>query len=159
MAENKQVAVDDSFLRELEATALDKLFSYLSTFKKFQPAIRSILKGRYSPEEMLEAEGKRCVISVTGLRYHEVIVYFQITGLSIVEVEPYENFDTFISAPLSVVNQFLARVLSGDENAFGDLAAGNNVKFRGKKTFYDLSAFQEIATTLAKNIKRLRSPT
>ncbi len=147
--------MDNDLLRQVEEDAVNKLLIYIETFKKFEPAIRAQLRKKYSPEELLEAEGKRCVIAVTGLRYHDLVLYFQVNGLSIKQVEPYEDGDTFIQCPIRIINMFMARMLSGDEDCFGDLVAGNEVRFRGKHTYHDLQIFGSTCSMLAKNIRRL----
>jgi len=142
--------------RQVEDEAIAKLWKYLDAFKKFEKPLSSILRRKYSPEEILEAEGKRCVISVRGLRFHDLVIFFQVSGLSVQQVEPFDSYDTFIEAPIKVINLFLARVLSGDEEAFGDLITGNDVKIRGPHTFHDIAIFEDTTRTLAQNIKQLK---
>jgi len=148
--------VTTDIARQVEEEAIAKLFKYLEAFRKFEKPLASILRRKYSPEEILEAEGKRCVISVRGLKYHDLILFFQISGLSLKQVEPYESYDTYIEAPIKVINLFLARILSGDEEAFGDLITGNDVKIRGPHTFHDIAIFEDATRTLAQNIKQLK---
>ena len=146
---------DTALIQQAEAQALEHLDKYLAAFHNFERPLRLLLQRKYSPEEILEVEGKRCMLSVRGLQFHERIVYFQVTGLSIKEVAPYEGYDTFIEAPLRVINQFLARTLSGDEDAFGDLLASNDVRFRGQRCYNDMRAFEDACRLLASNIGRM----
>lgn len=143
-------------LRKVEDEAISRLYQYLDIFQKFERPLSLLLKRKYPPEEILEAEGKKCVIRVSGLRYHDLTVFFQVTGLSIKRVEPFDNFDTFIQCPISTVNTFFSRLLAGDETAFGDLSASGEVKFMGKKTYHDIMVFESACKLLAENIKRLR---
>ena len=150
------MTTDTDIARQVEEEAIDKLYRYLEAFRKFEKPLTSILRRKYSPEEILEAEGKRCVISVRGLKYHDLVLFFQVSGLSIKRVEPYEGYDTYIEAPIKIINLFLARILSGDEEAFGDLITGNDVKIRGPHTFHDIHIFEDATRLLAQNIRQLK---
>jgi len=150
------MTTDMDLARRIEDEAIANLWRYLDAFKKFEKPLASILRRKYSPEEILEAEGKRCIISVRGLRFHDLVIFFQISGLSIQQVEPFDSYDTFIEAPIKTINLFLARILSGDEEAFGDLITGNDVKIRGPHTFHDIAIFEDATRTLAQNIKQLK---
>lgn len=150
------MTTDLDLARQIEEQAINKLTRYLAAFRRFEKPLASMLRRKYSPEEILEAEGKRCVISVRGLKYHDLVLFFQISGLSIKEVEPYEGYDTYLETPIKIINLFLARVLSGDEEAFGDLITGNDVKIRGPHTYHDIHVFEEGTRLLAQNIKQLK---
>ena len=142
--------------RGLEKEAIGKLTQLLDTFRVFERPLYLIARGKYTPEEILEAEGKKCIIQVSGLRYHDLSLYFQVSSLSLRQVQPFEDADTFVQVPIGIINTFLSRILSGDDSAFGDMVAGNEVKFRGKHTFHDLRIFSDVTSTLAKNIARIR---
>lgn len=143
--------------RQIEREALDRLFTYLDTFKKFERPLALLLRRKYNPEEILEAEGKRCIIAVTRLKFHDLTLFFEISNLSLRQVDPYEGYDTYIQAPLRTVIVFLQRTLSGDGSAFSDLAGSNEVKIRGSRTYHDILVFSDACETLASNIRRLRS--
>jgi hypothetical protein len=150
------MTTDMDLARQVEDEAIANLWKYLDAFKKFEKPLASILRRKYSPEEILEAEGKRCVIAVRGLKFHDLVIFFQVSGLSIQQVEPFDSYDTWIEAPIKTINLFLARILSGDEEAFGDLITGNEVKIRGPHTFHDIHIFEEATRTLAQNIRQLK---
>lgn len=150
------MTTDENEAKAVERAALDNLYSHLDTFKRFERPLAMMLRRKYTPEEVMEAEGKRCVINVTGLRFHNVTLFFQVSGLAVKQVEPYEGYDTFIQAPLKTVINFFKRVLSGDTDTFGDLVGGNDVKIRGPRTYHDILVFEDACRTLAMNIQRLR---
>jgi len=142
--------------RFLERDAIERLTRYMDILQKFERPLVMMMRAKYNESELLEADGKKCVISVTGLKFHELTLYFQISGMSIKQVKPYEGGDTFIQAPIWVVNSFLSRVLSGEGTAFADLVSGGDVKFRGNRSYHDLKVFNDVCDHLAENIKRLR---
>jgi hypothetical protein len=151
------MTTDIDLAKQIEREAIDKLWKYLESFSKFERPIQVIMRRKYSPEEIMEAEGKRCVIAVRGLRYNDLILFFEISNLSIKQVEPFENYNTWIEAPIKVINLFLGRILSGDEEAFGDLITGNDVKIKGPHSFHDIHIFEDVTRTLAQNIKQIKA--
>lgn len=146
----------EELLKRKEREAIQKLEEYLAIFRKFESPIKRIAMRKYSPEQILEAEGKKCIIAVSGLRFHQKIYFFKVDKLSLTQVEPFDQFDTFIQVPISIINEFLERILSGDETAFGDLVGRDDVKFRGRRTFHDMMIFEDIFSTLARNIRKIR---
>ena len=151
------MTLDTLAAKQIEREALDRLFTYLDTFKKFERPLGMLLKRKYNPEEIVEAEGKRCVISITGLKHHDLTLFFEVSNLSLKQVDPYERYDTFIQSPLRLIIVFLQRTLSGDGSAFSDLAGSNDVKIRGSRTYHDILVFSDACEVLAANIRRLRS--
>lgn len=141
---------------DMEKEAISRLNSYLDILKRFEKPLIALLRKKYPPEEVMEAEGKKCIIRVSGLKTHDLIIFFEVTGMSITRVEPFEKYDTYVQVPIWTLNKFLAGVLSGDEDAFGDIVAGGEVKFMGQKTYHDLLIFNDCLKTLARNIGRLR---
>lgn len=153
----EKMTLDTLDAKQIEREALDRLFTYLDTFKKFERPLALLLRRKYTPEEMTEAEGKRCVISISGLKFHDLTLFFEVSNLSLKQVNPYEGYDTYLQAPLKTVIVFLQRTLSGDGSAFSDLAGSNEVKIRGSRTYHDILVFSDACEILASNIRRLRA--
>lgn len=143
-------------LRQLEDQGLSRLKEYLDTFTKFERVIQLIMRRKYPPEQILEAEGRKCVLSVAGLRFHEVTLYFVISQLSVKVSPPFEGYDTFVQAPLSVINELLARVLSGEKGAFGDVLASGQGRIVGPHAPHDMMVWESVFDELAANIARTR---
>lgn len=114
------------------------------------------MRRKYPPEQILEAEGRKCVLSVAGLRFHEVTLYFVISQLSVKVSPPFEGYDTFVQAPLSVINELLARVLSGEKGAFGDVLASGQGRIVGPHAPHDMMVWESVFDELAANIARTR---
>lgn len=140
--------------RGLEEQAVKRLREHLDTFLKFERPLRAILQRKYPPERLLEAEGKKCILAVSGLRYHNLVLYLEVYGLGIREVSPYDTYDTYIIVSLSRLNELLGRTLSGDRDAFGDILASGEGKVIGMKAPHDLLIFEEIFQELADHIAK-----
>lgn len=143
-------------LAQKEEEALNELKSLIHRAKVFEVPIRKMLLRKYPPERVLEAEGKKCVLSVTGLKYHQEVVFLEVTELSIKNTEPFENFDTWIEADISVIIKVLRNLLSGREDVLSEAFGSNSVKVRGKKTYHDMAIFSEVTNTLSSHIRKFR---
>lgn len=143
--------------KQREANALDELHSLVNRIRKFEAPFRKILLRKYPSERTLEAEGKKCILSVTGLRYHQEVIFFEVSELSIKSIEPFESFDTWIEIDLPTLLTVLKNVLSGREDVLGDAFGSNSVKVRGSKTYHDMSVFSEIAGELSRAVRRFRA--
>jgi len=114
------------------------------------------MRRRYPPEQILEAEGRRCVLSVTGLRFHDLTLYFTVSQLSVKVSPPFESYDTFVQVPLSTINELLGRTLAGDKGAFGDILASGQARIIGPHAPHDMIVWESVFDELASNIARLR---
>lgn len=143
-------------LAQKEEEALNELKSLIHRARVFEVPVRKMLLRKYPPERVLEAEGKKCVLSVTGLKYHQEVVFLEVTELSIKNKEPFENFDTWIEADISVIIKVLRNLLSGKEDVLSEAFGSNSVKVRGKKTYHDMAIFSEVTNTLSAHIRKFR---
>ena len=116
------------------------------------------MRRKYPPEQLAEAEGRKCVLSISGLRFHEVSYFFVISQLSVKISHPFEGYDTHVQAPLSAVNELLERILSGQggEGAFSDMVASGKGKVVGPHAVHDIMVWEDVFGELTKNIGRLR---
>ena len=115
-----------------------------------------LMRRKYPPEQLAEAEGRHCVLVISGLRYHEKTIFFTVEHLMVRVCDPYDSWDAHVQAPLSVVNDLLGRVLSGQKGAFGDIAASNQARISGKRAPHDLLVWENVFDELAANIARVR---
>lgn len=143
-------------LEQQEEKALNELRSLVDRIRKFEAPVRKMLVRKYPPERVMDAEGKKCILSVTGLRYHQEIIFFEVTELSIKSVEPFESFNTWIEADVGAILKVLRGLLSGKEDAFSESLGSDSVKIRGKKTYHDMVIFNEIFNTLAAHIRKFK---
>ena len=140
-----------------EKQAIDTLAAYMDAFRKFEKPLANALRKRYPADQIQEAEGKRCVVMVSGLKYYNLALYFQISQLSITQVQPFDHFHTFIQAPVGVIIEFFARMLSGDPDCLGDMMTRENVQIRGPHTYHDLVVWEDIIRILSSTILRFKS--
>ena len=151
--------MQDNFelLKQKEDEAVNNLTALVNRLRKFEEPAKKIMLRKYPPDRVLDAEGKRAIITITGLRYHDMVYSYQITSLSIKQVEPMEGFDTWVEMPIDVATSIMKRVLSGQNGALDEALGDNRVKIRGKKVYHDMSAFEDVLATLTDNIRKLRS--
>lgn len=110
------------------------------------------MRRKYPPEQLAEAEGRKCVLVISGLRHHQAAYFFSVSELSVKQVAPFETYDTYVQAPLALVVDLLERVLSGEKGAFGDLMASGRGKIIGPHSPHDMMIFGEVFDELANNI-------
>lgn len=151
--------MQDNFelLKQKEDEAVNNLTALVNRLRKFEEPAKKIMLRKYPPDRVLDAEGKRAIITITGLRYHDMVYSYQITSLSIKQVEPMEGFDTWVEIPIDVATSIMKKVLSGQNGALDEALGDNRVKIRGKKVYHDMSAFEDVLATLTDNIRKLRS--
>jgi hypothetical protein len=109
-----------------------------------------------STNELKSAEGRRCIVSISGLKHHQAAFFFEVSGTKILQVQPFEDFTTFISAPIDTVIRVLKNAFEGDENAFINEWARGQAKIVGKHSVHDALQFHEAFRRLARLIKRYR---
>lgn len=98
-------------------------------------------------------------MAITDLEYHEVSFFFEVKGARIRQITPFENYTTYISAPIDSVIRVLKGVLDGDENAFANEWSRGQAKLVGKHSVHDGLQFQEAFRRLTTLIKRYRALT
>mgnify|MGYP001614729860 CR=1 FL=1 len=109
--------------------------------------------------ERSSAEGRRCILSISGLKYHQATFFFEVTGARIHQVPRFEGYTTHIAAPIDSVIRVLKGVLDGDENAFSNEWARGQAKLVGEHSVHDGLQFAEAFRRLAGLIRRYRSLT
>ncbi len=128
--------------------------------KKLDKAIQGlqILSKAFSKfatkEELAEAEGRKCILAISGLKTTKKAYYFEVTGASIKLVEPYSDFTTLIVAPLSSVLRVFSGVAAGNKWAFHDERAKGRVIFKGERSLHDVYALGEAFKRFAELAKR-----
>lgn len=143
-------------LKQKESEAISSLTSLIDRLRKFEEPARKILLRKYPPEKVLDAEGKKAIITISGLKFHNLVYSYQVTGLTIKPVEPMEGYDTWLEIPLDVAITIVRKVLSGQGGALDEAFGDNRVKIRGKKVYHDMAAFEEILSELTENIRKFR---
>ena len=137
---------------QVEGTKLQEVEALLRAFDILQDAFSSMT----SQEDRQQAEGRRCVIGTTGLKYHKKAFYFEVVGSRLSQVDPYEKYNTLILAPLDTIIAVLKGTLSGDENAFVDEWRRGRAKLVGDHSIHDGDQFQKAFQRLAWVAKRYR---
>ena len=109
--------------------------------------------------ERSSAEGRRCILSISGLKHHQAAFFFEVTGARIRQVPRFETYNTYIAAPIDSVIRVLKGVLNGDENAFSNEWARGQAKLVGEHSVHDGLQFAEAFRRLAGLVKRYRALT
>ena len=110
-------------------------------------------------EELKSAEGRRCILSITELKHQKAAFFFEVSGARIRQVPPFENFNTYIGAPIDSVIRVLKGVLDGDEDAFTNEWSRGQAKLVGEHSVHDGLQFNEAFRRLTRLIKRYRALT
>ena len=144
--------------REHEKQQLAEIESCLSALQRLQrlfltrPQNGIVLK----KEELDQAKGRKCILGISGLRYHRYEKFFEVTPTGVNIVEPYSNFNTYIDAPVDSVVRVLQGVLNGDTSVFSAEWARGKARIVGPKHLHDGFVFGEVFRRLATLIKRYR---
>lgn len=133
--EEKQLQVLDKALEGL--TALSKAFRSFAT-----------------KDELAEAEGRRCILAISGLKTTKKNYFFEITGSQILLREPYTTYTTLIVAPLDSVLRVFKGVAAGDKWAFSNEYARGKAYFKGEKHLHDMYSLSEAFKRFAELTKK-----
>ena len=79
-----------------EAKKLDEVQSLLKALDILQTSFSSLA----NPTEKQDAEGRRCILHITDLKYHKAAFYFAVEGFRVHQVDPVVKYNTYIGAPL-----------------------------------------------------------
>jgi len=143
-------------LKQKEDEVINELTSLVNRLRKFEEPAKKMMLRKYPPERVLDAEGKKAVLSITGLKFHDLVYAYQITGLSMKQVEPMEDYSTWLEIPIDIATTIMKKVLSGQQGALNEALGDNRVKIRGSRVYHDMAAFEDIINTLSENIRKLR---
>lgn len=110
-------------------------------------------------DERKNAEGRRCILAITGLEHQQAAFFFEVVGAGIRQVPRFERYNTYIGAPIDSVIRVLKGVLDGDENAFTNEWARGQAKIVGAHSLHDGLQFAEAFRRLAQLVKRYRALT
>ena len=102
-----------------------------------------------SEEEIVAAEGRRCILAVSGLKYTKQAYYFEVSGASIKVVPPYADYNTLVIAPLESVLRVMKGVAGGNKWAFSEEVARGKTTLKGEHSLHDTYAFTEVFKRLA----------
>lgn len=105
-------------------------------------------------EELSEAEGRKCILAISGLKTTKRAYYFEVTGVSIRITEPYTDYTTLIVAPLDSVIRVFSGIANGDKWAFSNEKARGRAIFRGERSVHDGWALSEAFKRFAELSKR-----
>lgn len=143
---------EEALTLEDEVLALLELDDCLDALNILQEAFLAFI----NPSELQVAEGRRCILGLSDLQYHQRHYYFEVTGARIILVNRYEHYNTLIMAPLRSVLRVLQGTLEGDEEAFSKEWARGKAKVVGEKNLHDAIMFADVFKRLARLVKRYR---
>lgn len=150
---------------EWERQQLENIEACLNTLDKLQHIFLNVpssmlpkddLSSMLPKDDLAKASGRRCILGVGGLKYHSYEKFFEVSPGGVRIVPPYDNFNTYISAPVDSVLRVLKGVLDGDTAAFSAEWARGQAKIVGERRIHDGYVFSEVFRRLALMIKRYR---
>jgi hypothetical protein len=133
-----------------EKDDLEKLDKAIKGLETLSQAFKSFA----TKDELAEAEGRKCILAISGLKTTKRAYYFEVTGASIRLVEPYANYTTLIIAPLDSILRVFNGVAAGDKWAFSNERARGKAIFRGSHSLFDAYALGEAFKRFAELAKR-----
>lgn len=128
---------------------VDKCFA---TIEKLQRLFLS----QISDGDHLEAKGRKCILIMKGEHQPQYSKYFEVTESGVKLVDPYENYDTAIEAPVDSVLNVLKAVLDGREDAFSSEWARGRCRIIGARKLHDGYVFGQVFARLARVIQLYR---
>lgn len=137
---------------ELEGQALEDIGHTLDRMDRLQ---RLWMK-ELSQGDLEQAQGRKCVLAITGLKYHSFERYFLVTPTGVEIVEPYQGYNSYIEAPLDSVTRVLKGVLEGDTTVFTQEWARGIAKIRGNRKVHDGVVFNQVFARLAEMFARYK---
>lgn len=105
-------------------------------------------------EEIAEAEGRKCILAISGLKTTKQVYYFEVTGATIQIVSPYADYTTLIIAPLDSVLRVFKGIAAGDKWAFSNERARGKAIFKGSHSLHDAYALSEAFKRFAELAKK-----
>ena len=146
-----QVRSEAALAEELaERTQLQELNDLFVGFDQLLSTFTALA----SPQEMKDAEGRRCILQITGLKYHQTAFFFEVSGASVRQVAPFENYTTYIGASLPTVLRVLRGVLAGSLDAFNEEWSRGAATLKGDHSIHDGFQFMEVFRRLARVVQR-----
>jgi hypothetical protein len=109
-----------------------------------------------SQGDLEQAQGRKCVLGIVGLKYHSFEKFFEVTPTGVQIVEPYKGYNSYIEAPLDSVTRVLKGVLDGDTTAFTQEWARGIAKIRGNRKVHDGYVFNQVFARLAEMFLRYK---
>lgn len=138
--------------REWEASLLEEIELCLQGMDNLQQA----WLGHLAEGDLEAADGRKCILGISGLQYHRYEKFFQVTSQGVRLVDPYEDFNTYITASLPAVVRVLKGVLSGDPTAFASEWSRGQCKLVGSRYVHDGLVFSQVFSRLALLIRKIR---
>jgi len=139
--------------REAESRQLEELYKCFKALDDLQTTFSWLAK----PDERDDAEGRRCILSVSGLKYNQQkSIFFEVSNGRVQMVEPYEEYSTYIVAPIDSVIRVLSGVIEGDEDVFAKEWARGKASITGQRHVHDAIQFTEAFRRFARLCKQYR---
>lgn len=124
---------------KLEQEDLKKLDKALEGLEMLSRAFKNFA----TKDELSEAEGRKCILAISGLKTTKRTYFFEVTASSIRLSEPYTDYTTLIVAPLDSVLRVFKGVAAGDKWAFSNEYARGKAYFKGAHHLHDAYAIAE----------------
>ena len=144
--------------RGQERRQLEEIEACLATLQRLQKLFLSRTQNGtvLKKEELEQANGRKCILGISGLKYNRYEKFFEVTPTGVNIVTPYSDFNTYITAPVGSVLRVLQGVLNGDTSSFSAEWARGEAKIVGPRHLHDGFVFGEVFRRLATLIRRYR---
>ena len=140
----------------LDAVIESKKLAEVQSLLKALDILQTSFSSLANPTEKQDAEGRRCILHITDLKYHKAAFYFAVEGFRVHQVDPFVKYNTYIGAPLDSVIRVLNGVLEGDENCFGREWSRGAAQLKGDYSVHDGLQFRNAFKRIARAVKRYR---
>jgi len=139
---------------EWERQQLEEIDRALDILNRLQGAF---IRTSELQKDLSQADGRRCILVISGLKHTQHRKFFEVSPSGVKLVEPYENPNTAILAPVDSVKRVLMGTLNGDTSAFAAEWARGQAKLVGERRIHDGYVFASVFSELASLVKRYRS--
>lgn len=141
-----------------EATTESEQLARAKAILQALDIVQNAAAGIFTQGEQRTAEGRKCVLCITGMRQHpDELFYFVVADGRIQQVRALDRYDTYLKASLDVTLRVLERIWQGDDGAFVDAKAKYGAVVRGGHPLYDLWAMGQAFARVAKYLKNYRA--
>jgi len=148
---DETTTADEETREREQLDEIDRCFNLLERLQGLFLKTSSLRTG-----DLTQASGRRCILGISGLKYHKYNKFFEVRPDGVTAIDPYQNYNTYILAPIDSVLRVLKGVLDGDTSAFSAEWARGKAKLVGERRIHDGWVFGEVFRQLAEMIKKYR---
>lgn len=147
-------AIQNSSAAQLEAKKIKELTALVQGLS----IALNTFAGLASTGEQKAAEGRRCILAVSGLKYHPPhAFFFEVHEFKLRLVDPFTEYTTYVEAPIDTIIRVLNNLWDGQEDGFSSEWARGQARIVGNHSLHDGMQFNEGYKRAARGIKTYRA--